>query len=103
VYEACALARQREEVSDYEGASQYLRPWWNLADPPQLSGLDQGTAAELLLRVGTLQGWLGRVRKTASWQRIAESFLTQSMAFFQVLGEHEKAAEAKIELGYCYY
>jgi signal transduction histidine kinase len=103
VYEACALARQREEVSDYEGASQYLRPWWNLSDPPQLNGLDQRTAAELLLRVGTLQGWLGSVRKTASWQRIAESFLTQSMAFFQVLGEHEKAAEAKIELGYCYY
>ncbi|MEO6392068.1 MAG: ATP-binding protein [Pyrinomonadaceae bacterium] len=103
VYEACALARRREEVSDYEGASQYLLAWWNPAESPQLGGLDQRSAAELLLRAGTLQGWLGSVRKTASWQRIAESLLTQSMALFQVLGEHEKAAEAKIELGYCYY
>lgn len=103
VYEACALARRREEVSDYEGASEYLLPWWNPAASPQLGGLDQRSAAELLLRAGTLQGWLGSVRKTASWQRIAESLLTQSMALFQVLGEYEKAAEAKIELGYCYY
>lgn len=103
VYEACALARQREEVSDYEGASQYLRSWWSPSLPPKLNGLDQRSAAELLLRVGTLQGWLGSVRKTASWQRIAESYLTQSMALFQVLGENEKASEARIELGYCYY
>ena len=56
----CELAKGLEEAGEFESAAETLQPFWRgLAHRPQTDGLDDQAKAELLLRTGTLTGWLG--------------------------------------------
>jgi tetratricopeptide (TPR) repeat protein len=76
--------------------------WQGVGKRPALPGLTDLAAAEVLLRAGTLSGWLGSVKQISNAQEAAKALLSESMTRFQALGEHVRAAVAQSELGYCY-
>ena len=100
----CALAKALEDAGNYEAASSGLGEiWQGIGQRPLLAGADEQTQAEVLLRVGTLTGWLGSTRQIAGAQAAAKDLLTESLICFETLGETGKATEAQIELAWCYW
>jgi CheY-like chemotaxis protein/Tfp pilus assembly protein PilF len=100
----CQLARQLEEEGDYEAAREALGVLWQrIGERPLLEGLDEETKGELLLRVGTLTGWIGSTKQIDKSQEVAKNLLTESILLFEALGENEKAAGAQTDLAYCYW
>jgi signal transduction histidine kinase/ActR/RegA family two-component response regulator len=99
----CIIAREKLERGDYEAGCATLRDWWTIGEWPRQDGLSQLAAAELLLLAGTLSGWVASTKHVAGGQKGAESLLNGAIALFDHLGESASAAEARIELGYCYY
>ncbi|MCA1604476.1 MAG: sigma 54-interacting transcriptional regulator, partial [Acidobacteria bacterium] len=65
--------------------------------------LEVPTAADVLLRVGVLSGWIGRSRQIEGAQEAAKDLISQSIAIFEKLDKPKKVAEALTELGYCYW
>lgn len=103
----CQLAKDLEECGDYEAAREALSELWpDIGARPRLDGLDQRTAAELLLRAGAVAGWVGgteQSQRVAGAKEMAQSLLGGSIAIFEMLGEMVCAADVKIELAYCHY
>ena len=67
----CQLAKELEESGNYEGAREALGDvWLAIGERPILNDLDQYTAAEVLLRVGNLTGWLGSAKPIEKSQEI---------------------------------
>jgi len=61
----CELAKNLAEAGDFENACETLQPFWaGLLHRPDTAGLPQDAEAELLLRTGTLTGWLGSMVAT---------------------------------------
>lgn len=101
--ECCRLAKQLEKVGEYESAWEALGEFWHAPDGlPVFDGLDRQTAAEILLRVGTLAGWLASRHRTGS-QEQAKDLITQSIEIFEQLQRTEKVAEAQSDLALCYW
>ena len=96
---SCLESRRLEERGDYRGAIEALSPWW---DGPGSSvnpnGLDGPTMALLLLRAGSLVGWVGG---SSGSQEAAKDLLTQSTTLAYELGLTDLAAEAHRSLGIC--
>ncbi|MGI8656124.1 MAG: ATP-binding protein [Pyrinomonadaceae bacterium] len=99
----CGLARAKEEIGDYEAASYMLEQWWQVGGQARIVGISQRAAAEILLRAGTLTGWIGSSRQMPGAQRAAARLISGSITLFDMLGEKELSAEAELELAYCYY
>ena len=99
----CSIAREQIEIGDYDAGCAALQPWWKLGEWPRQFGLEPQAAAELLLTAGTLSGWVASTVRVQGGQQISEGLLNGAIAFFEHLGETVRAAEARIELGYCYY
>jgi two-component system NtrC family response regulator len=100
----CRLAKELEEAGNYEGARSALQGLWQrVGERPLLDGLDQPTKAQVLLRAGALTGWLGSSRQVEGAQEAAKNLLTESRVCFESLGDNAGAAEAEIEIGWCYF
>src|SRR2546427_12950720 len=100
----CDLGKQLEKAGEYEAAGEALSEFWPERDGPlNLSGLDEVTRAEVLLRVGALAGWLGSTDQTDGSQETAKDLITQSIELFQHLGLSERAAEARGDLALSYW
>lgn len=100
----CELAKSFEEAGEFEQAVEVLSPFWNgIPDRPKTEGLEDRARAELLLRSGTLTGWLGSAKQIAGTQEIAKDLISESASEFEGLGAFEKAAEARIDLAICYW
>lgn len=100
----CQLAKNFEEAGEYEQAAETLSPFWSgLLNRPQLTGLKQEAQAELLLRSGTLTGWLGSVKQVSGAQEVAKDLISESATLFESLGISEKVAEARVDLAICYW
>jgi tetratricopeptide (TPR) repeat protein len=100
----CELARTLEEAGQFESACEILLPFWHgpLHHPDTL-GLPNDAKAELLLRAGTLTGWLGSAKQLASAQEVAKDLISESASIFEVLGNSEKVAESRVDLAICYW
>jgi tetratricopeptide (TPR) repeat protein len=99
-----AEAKELEEAGKYEDARTVLSEFWQrIGDRPRLDGLDGAVRAELLLRVGTLSGWLGSARQVPGAQEIAKDLISESGALFEKLQLTEKVAETHVDLGICYW
>ncbi len=99
----CDLSRDYENRGEYEEAREVLKWFWpRLGERPKLAGLDQSTAAEVLLRVGVLTGIIGSSHVTDA-QGKAKDLITESLTLFQSLRDKTKVAEARIELALCYW
>jgi hypothetical protein len=68
-----------------------------------LEGLTAPTAAAVLLRAGTLSGWLASAAQDKEGQEAAKDLISESITCFEALGETAKAAAAQSDLGYCYW
>ncbi len=100
----CRLAKELEKAGEYEAACEALSEFWSEQHgSPMLEGLDPMTAAEVLLRVGALAGWLGDVNQTEGSQESAKNLITQSIEIFGGLGESARVAEAHGDLALCYW
>lgn len=100
----CLLAKEMEEAGNYEAGQKALGELWQGEGVrPALDGLDARTAAEVLLRAGTLSGWLGSTHQTRGAQERAKDLLSESISLFEKLSDVPKIAEAQTELAYCYW
>ncbi len=72
----CELAKQLELLGDYEGAREAMGELWQgVGERPVLDGLESHTAAEVLLRVGSLTGWLGSSKQIKGAQEKAKNLI----------------------------
>jgi len=100
----CELAREFENRGEYEEACEVLSVFWpRIGEPPKLEGLEQATAAEVLLRAGVLTGITGGSRQVPDAQETAKDLISQSLTIFQSQRYKNKSAEAQIELALCYW
>jgi CheY-like chemotaxis protein len=100
----CRVAKQLEKAGEYEAACEALAEFWpERKGPPKLEGLDKVTAAEVLLRVGALAGWLGSADQTEGSQETAKNLITRSLEIFGELGQSSLVAEARGDLALCYW
>jgi len=100
----CALAKQLEKAGEYEAASDALSEFWpERHGLPNVEGLDDATAAKVLLRVGALAGWLGSAKQTEGSQETAKNLITRSVEMFEKLGLPDDVAEARGDLALCYW
>ena len=102
--QSCLQAKQFEKVGEYDAAFAVLSEFWpNRNDAPNIEGLETATRAELLLRAGSLAGWLGVSDQTHGGQEVAKDLITQSVALFEQAGLAQKAADARTDLAVCYW
>jgi tetratricopeptide (TPR) repeat protein len=100
----CRLARRLEGVGAYEDACELLRPFWpRIGARPAVEGLDDETAAELLLRAGVLTNWIGGDARLEHAHEAAKDLVSEGLSLFERLGLAERAAEAQAELALCYW
>ncbi|HEV7378063.1 MAG TPA: sigma 54-interacting transcriptional regulator [Pyrinomonadaceae bacterium] len=100
----CQLAKELEEAGNYEAARNALGELWRrIGERPKIEELDEHTAAEVLLRAGSLTGWIGSSQQIEGAQETAKNLISESGNIFESLGEKEKAAEAETDLAYCYW
>lgn len=102
--QACLRARQHEEAGEYEAARLSLAEFWQrVGESPQVQGLDLNTQAEVLLRVGTLSGWIGSAKQISGAQENAKDLISESIGIFERLGLSDRVAEGYIDLAICYW
>jgi tetratricopeptide (TPR) repeat protein len=65
--------------------------------------LNQPSCADLLFTTGELESYVANTTQLPRGQKHAEQLLNGSIALFEQLGFHRRAAEARIELALCYY
>jgi len=100
----CELAKGFEEAGEFGQAFETLQPFWKqLGERPLTSDLSAEAEAELLLRSGTLTGWLGSDKQIPATRELAKDLISESAALFAKLGLTEKAAEAHVDLAICYW
>lgn len=100
----CKTALELKDQGDYEGAQKTMRPYWSrMGEAPNTKGLDRSVAAEVLLYVGILTGWIGSKNQVSDAQEIAKNLITQSISYFEAVRDVIKVAVAQSEIAYCYW
>jgi tetratricopeptide (TPR) repeat protein len=100
----CAVAADLLGAGQYEAAREALGELWRgIGERPDIGGLDERTAAGVLLQVGTLSSWLGASGQVKGAQEAAKDLISESEALFESLGESDRAAAARAELALCYW
>jgi CheY-like chemotaxis protein len=99
----CQIAADFEQRGEYESGRDALAELWQgVGYRPMLEGLSESTAAEVLLRAGSLSGYLGSLRQIEGAQDVAKDLISESITRFQAIGEPTRVAAAQSELGFCY-
>ncbi len=97
-------ALEQKDRGDYAGAQKTMRPYWSrMGEAPNTGGLDRLVAAEVLLCVGILTGWVGSKNQVSDAQEIAKNLITQSLTYFESSRNVTKVAVAQSEIAYCYW
>jgi CheY-like chemotaxis protein len=100
----CRLAKELEDAGSYDVAREAMGELWpEVGVRPVLDELSEATAAEVVLRVGVLTGWLGSTRQIEGAQEAAKNLISESITRFEALQNTEKVAEGQMELGHCYW
>ena len=100
----CELAKNLAEAGEFESACETLQPFWKgVPHRPETNSLTENAKAELLLRTGTLTGWLGSKKQITGAQEAAKDLISESASIFEALGNTEKIAEAWVDLAICYW
>ena len=104
VLSRCHKAKQLEMDGDYVGALAALGDVYPvLGERPDVGFLSPVAGAELLLRAGSICGWLGSANQIESSQERAKDLISESRGIFEGLGLRERAAEASNDLAICYW
>ena len=101
---ACQIARHLEKAGDYKLAREALAQFWPETESrSRLEDLDPFTQAEVLLRIGTLTGWLGSAEQAIGGQEQAKNLITRSLEIFAEHGQSHRLAEGRSDLALCYW
>lgn len=100
----CQAALEFKDRGDYDGAQEVMEPFWKrLGERPNTEGLHAEVAAEVLLHVGILTRWIGSKNQSKEAQRLARDLISESITFYESVGDVRKVAEARAEIAYCYW
>ena len=101
----CRTALELKDRNEYDAAREAMFPLWNgvIGSRPNTKGLRDAVTAEVLLTTGILTGWLGSRSEIKRADDYARDLITESITIFEALGDSRKIAEARAELGYCYW
>src|SRR5215217_345611 len=100
----CELAKAFENKGQYEQARKILSGYWQrIGERPNIEGLEQSTAGEVLLRAGVLTSWIGSKNQITESQETAKNLIHESLTIFQSRHYRKKIAEAQTELALCYW
>nr|MDQ3820985.1 tetratricopeptide repeat protein [Acidobacteriota bacterium] len=100
----CQLGKEYEDTGQLEAARQAMGEFWQrIGERPQLEGLDQSAAAEVLLRAGSLTSCIGNKNQVTNAQETAKNLISQSISIFESLNDKKKVAEAQTDLARCYF
>lgn len=100
----CELVKELEDIGNYEAAREAMGELWpGIGHPPVLDGLSRETAGDVLLRAGVLTGWLGCAKRIEGALEAAKDLISDSLTVFETLKDKLKTAEARMELGHCYW
>ncbi|MBV8858919.1 MAG: tetratricopeptide repeat protein [Acidobacteria bacterium] len=100
----CTLSNSFLKAGDYEGAVEALEGLWRgTCGRPAADGLGARAAAEVLLQAGRLTSALGGARRIEGAQEAAKNLLSEGAGLFERLGDARKVAEARTDLGVCYW
>lgn len=98
------LVRDFENKGEYQKAREVLSDLWpDLGKRPILTNLQHGVAAEVLMRVGVLTGYIGFNNQIADAQEQAKNLISESLRLFEAQRYFKKIAEAQTELALCYW
>jgi tetratricopeptide (TPR) repeat protein len=98
------LVVELQNRGEYEAACEALGGFWRgIGQRPEIGSLSAADQAEVLLRVGTLSGWLGSSGQIPGAQEFAKDLISESLRAFEALGDQEKVAEAQCDLAICYW
>lgn len=100
----CEAALDRYDKGDYEGAQKVMRRLWRgVGKRPDTQGLHPSVAAEVMLSVGMLTGWIGSQIQLKEAQETAKDLISESITYFESERDLKKVAAAQVELAYCYW
>jgi tetratricopeptide (TPR) repeat protein len=103
VNEAALNAKQHESVGRYNEAAKSLSAYWRNTDKrPDTSELNQAEQAEVLLRCGSLAGYIGSCNQKKDVQELAQNLIIEAKRLFLLFGEIEKIAECETYLALTY-
>jgi tetratricopeptide (TPR) repeat protein len=77
--------------------------WKGIGSRPNTKGLSDAVAAEVLLTTGILTRWIGNRNEIKEADGYARDLITESITLYEAIGETRKVAEARTELGFCYW
>lgn len=97
-------ARNAELCRDIETLREILRPVWSdIETLPDYSHFETAVAAELLRLSGVFMSFYGLAKNLKDYQLKGKDLLTNAVAEFQKIPLPEKAAEANVNLSFCYW
>ena len=101
----CETALELKDRSEYDAARDTMYPFWNggIGSWPNIKGLSDAVAAEVLLTTGILTGWLGSRGEIKKADDYARDLITESITLFEALGDTRKIAVARSEIAWCYW
>ena len=99
---AASLFRLERRGLYNEALAEVEHLWKDISLSPDVGGLDQPEAAELLLRCGSLIGFHGLNEQIENSQLIAKDLLTDAHKRFSEMGDVEKVAECENHLAIVY-
>ena len=100
----CQTALEQKDKADYEGAQETMRRLWRgVGERPETDSLHPSVAAEVLLCVGILTGWIGSKVQNKDAQEAAKNLISEAINYFQSVGDQKQVAAARVELAYCYW
>jgi tetratricopeptide (TPR) repeat protein len=96
-------ARNAELCRDTESLRKILQTVWNIEETPNFSNYDEAIKAELLRLCGVFLSFYGIAQNLKNYQLRGKDLLTNAVEIFEVNKLLDKAAEAKINLAFCYW
>ena len=101
----CRTALELKDRSEYDAAREAMFPLWSgtIGSRPDTKGLHETVVPDVLLTTGILTGWLGSRSEVKEADDYARDLITESIRLYEGLGDSKKVAEARAEIGYCYW
>jgi tetratricopeptide (TPR) repeat protein len=93
-----------KDKGDYTRVEEVMRPLWKgLGERPHTKGLHASVSAEVLFCIGILTSWIGGRNEIRESQELAKNLISESITFYESVGDAIKVATARAEIAYCYW
>jgi hypothetical protein len=103
INEVIQNAKQHESIGRYDDAAKILSKYWkNTNERPDTSELNKAEQAEVLLRCGSLAGYIGSCKQKKDAQEFAQTLITEASRLFWLSGDIEKIAECETSMAITY-